>query len=153
VLYEYIDRKASALLFSISLAPVFKKQGSVKARKAHAGEKVTTQLADGKKETVNTAQDGDWIVTNPSGERYVIHDRVFKARYSATADACVFTAKGSCRALVNPYGVPIEILASWGTPQTGGADCMIADVCDDDGSNLAGEPYLIDAQAFVETYR
>jgi hypothetical protein len=48
---------------------------------------------------------------------------------------------------------PIEIMASWGSPQTGGADCMIADTCDEDGSNMGGEPYLIDADAFAETYK
>ncbi len=43
-------------------------------------------------------------------------------------------------------------MASWGKPQTGGADCMIADTCDADGK-IGGSPYLIDGEAFATTYQ
>jgi hypothetical protein len=118
-----------------------------------AGEDITTTLGSGKKETDNKANEGDWIVTNPSGEQYVISGKKFLARYEATAEDGVYAAKGSCRAIVNPFDEPIEIMASWGSPQTGEADCMVADVCADDGSKQDGEPYLIDAAAFAETYK
>ncbi len=152
-MYRKIDRKAAEILAALANAPVFKKQGQVKAHLAVVGEEVTTTLGSGKKETENKANEGDYIVTNPSGEQYIISGKKFTARYEATAEDGVYAAKGSCRAIVNPFGEPIEIMASWGSPQTGEADCMIADVCTDDGSSQDGEPYLIDAAAFAETYK
>jgi len=148
-----IDRKAPEIISAITIAPVYKKQGIVNARPAVVGEGITTTLESGAKETENTAQEGDWIMTNPSGEQYIISEKKFFGRYEETSEDGVYKAKGSCRAIVNPFGKPIEIMASWGSPQTGGADCMIADTCDEDGSNLGGEPYLIDADAFAETYK
>ena len=150
---EKIDRKALEIMNALANATVFKKQGQVKARPAVVGEDITTTLEGGTKETVNTALAGDWIMTNPSGEQYIISEKKFFARYEATDEDSVYKAKGSCRAVVNPFSKPIEIMASWGSPQTGGADCMIADTCDEDGSNMEGEPYLIDADAFGKTYK
>lgn len=151
-MYRKIDRKAAEILTALANAPVFKKQGQVKARPAVTGEKIDTMIG-GVKETENTANEGDYIVTNPSGEQYIISGKKFTARYEATAEDGVYAAKGSCRAIVNPFSEPIEIMASWGSPQTGGADCLIADVCTDDGSSQDGEPYLIDASAFAESYK
>lgn len=153
MVFEKIDRKSPGIMSALANARVFKKYGQVKARPAVVGEKITTTLQGGAEETVNTAQAGDWIVTNPSGEQYIISEKKFFARYEATNEDGVYKAKGSCRAIVNPFGKPIEIMASWGTPQTGGTDCMIADTCDEDGSNMGGEPYLIDADAFAKTYK
>lgn len=155
--HTQIDRKAPEIMGAIATAPVYKKQGKVKARPAKPGESIITILHDGSNETTNMAKEGDWIVTNPSGERYIISREKFLSRYepdphSFQGDGS-YVAKGSCRAIVNPFGKPIEIMASWGQPQTGGTDCMIADTCDQDGSNLGGEPYLIDAAAFAETYK
>jgi hypothetical protein len=52
----------------------------VQARRAKVGEQITTTLASGAKETVNTANEGDWIVTNPSGEQYIISQTVFSSQ-------------------------------------------------------------------------
>src|SRR3989339_2260187 len=140
-MFEKIDRKAPEIMEALANAQVFKKQGQVNARPAVVGEGITTTLESGAKETENTAQEGDWIMTNPSGEQYIISEKKFFGRYEATSEDGVYKAKGSCRAVVNPFGKPIEIMASWGSPQTGGADCMIAETCDEDGSNMGGEPY------------
>lgn len=150
--FKKIERKAPEIMAALANASVFKKQGQVKARPAVVGEEITTTLEGGAKETTNTAQAGDWIVTNPSGEQYIISEKKFFDRYETTGEGDVYKAKGSCRAIVNPFGTPIEIMASWGSPQTSGANCMIADTCDEDGSNMGGEPYLIDADAFAKTY-
>jgi PGDYG protein len=147
-----IDRKAPAILAALAVAPIYKKQGRVHARPAVAGEHITTTLATGVKETDNTASEGDYIVTNPSGEQYIISGQKFAARYEAGAEAGVYAAKGFCRAIVNPFGEQITILASWGSPQVGDADCLIADVCAADGTG-EGEPYLIDAASFAATYK
>ena len=150
---EKIDRKAPEIMQALAEAPLFKKQGQVKARPAVPGEKVTTTLASGANETVNTANEGDWVMTNPSGEQYIISEKKFFGRYEATDEAGVYSAKGYCRAIKNPFGEPIEIMASWGEPQTGDENCMVADTCDENGENMGGEPYLIEAKAFEETYR
>ena len=150
--FSKIDRKSPEIMEALTLAPIFKKQGRVQARSASVGEQITTVLESGAKETVNTAGEGDYIVTNPSGEQYIISEKKFLARYEAAPEPGVFTAKGFCRAISNPFTGPIEIMASWGSPQTGDENCMIADTCDAAG-NLDGEPYLIDGKAFIETYK
>ena len=63
-----------------------------------------------------------------------------------------YRAKGFCRAIKNPFGKPIEIMASWGSPQTGDENCLIADTCDSAGK-MDGEPYIIEAAAFVRILR
>lgn len=148
----WIDRKSPEILKALAIAPVFKKQGRVTARLATAGEEITTTLKDGSKETVNKAAEGDWIVTNPSGEQYIISGKKFLSRYEATSEPNVYSAKGYCRAIKNPFIIPITIWASWGAPQNGNEHCMIADTCDAKGK-ADGEPYLIDADAFADTYK
>lgn len=148
----FFDRKSQEIMNALKSAPIFKKQGHVNARPATAGEEITTTLKDGKKETVNKAGEGDWIVTNPSGEMYIISGKKFLGRYEATRKDGVYAAKGYCRAITNPFGRPIEIMASWGSPQTGDERCLIADTCDASGK-VDGEPYLIDADAFAKTYK
>ncbi|MBI2064492.1 MAG: hypothetical protein HYT62_00340 [Candidatus Yanofskybacteria bacterium] len=147
-----VDRKASKIMRALAEAPLFKKQGQVKARPAVPGERVTTTLASGVDETANTANEGDWVMTNPSGEQYVISGKKFFDRYEATNEDGVYSAKGYCRAIKNPFGRPIEIMASWGEPQTGDENCMVADICDADG-NVEGEPYIIEAKVFAGTYK
>ena len=149
--YQFVDRKSPEIMEALAKAPVYKKQGHVKARQATPGEAITTTLKDGTQETTNTAKEGDWIITNPSGEKYIISKAKFFSRYEATDTEGVYAAKGYCRAVRNPFGVPIEIMASWGSPQTGDGQCLIADTCDASGV-CNGEPYLIDGNAFAETY-
>ena len=91
-------------------------------------------------------------MTNPSGEQYIISKDKFFSRYEQTDQEGIFSAKGYCKAIRNLYGRPIEIMASWGSPQTGDENCLIADTCDENGGNLGGEPYLIDGNSFTETY-
>ena len=151
--FKQVDRKADNILAALASAPVFKKQGQVKARPGVPGEQVVTKLADGSEETTNTVNEGDQVVTNPSGEEYIIDGKKFADRYEASGEEGVFNAKGCCRAVTNPFGEPVEIMASWGEPQTGDECCLFADTCDEDGSNMGGEPYLIGADEFAETYK
>lgn len=152
-MFQKVDRKSPEIMEALANAHVYRKQGQVRAHRAEVGEQITTTLASGAKETVNTANEGDWIVTNPSGEKYIISQAKFESRYEPTDEDDVFRAKGHCRAIQNPFGNAIEIMASWGEPQTGDERCMIADTCDENGENMGGEPYLIDADAFAETYK
>ena len=151
-MFQKIDRKAPEIMEALAKAQVFKKQGTVQARPAVEGEQITTTLASGAHETVNIAKANDWVMTNPSGEQYIISKEKFFGRYESASEDGIYQAKGYCRAIKNPFNKPIEIMASWGSPQTGDENCMIADICDSNGDNIGGEPYLIDAKAFTETY-
>jgi hypothetical protein len=151
--YTKIVPKSPEIMASLAEARVFHKQGVIRARKAIVGEVIITTLANGAFETSNPAAEGDWIITNPGGEQYLNSAQEFLKRYESTPEVGVYKAKGSIRAIENPFGKPIEIMASWGSPQFGDEDCMIADTCDPDGSNPASEPYLIDGAAFAETYK
>ena len=150
--FEKIDRKVPEILEALADARIFKKQGHVQARPATEGEQIVTTLKSGAQETTNTAKADEWVMTNPSGEQYIISKEKFFSRYEETDEDGIYQAKGHCRAIKNPYGKPIEIMASWGSPQNGDENCMIADTCDAEGGGMGGEPYLIDAKAFSETY-
>lgn len=149
---QTVDRKSKEITEALANAPIYKKQGLVKARQATPGEEITTILQGGAQETTNKARENEWVVTNPSGEQYVISVEKFLSRYEMTHQDGVYSAKGYCRAIKNPFGQPIEIMASWGQPQTGDENCMFADTCDENGK-VGGEPYLIDAAAFAKTYK
>lgn len=150
--YSFLDRKSPEILSLLENAPLYRKYGTVKARTALAGEKISTILEDGTIETAdNVAKMSDFIITNPSGEEYIISTEKLGQRYDSTDEDGIYKAKGYCKAIKNPYDKPIEILASWGEPQIGDADCMIADTCDLNGI-VDGEPYIIQLKAFVNTY-
>lgn len=150
--FQFVERKSPEVTRALTEAPVYKKQGRVDARPATVGEEITTTLENGTQETINKAGAGDWVVTNPAGEQHLISGKKFLDRYEATDEKGVYAAKGYCRAIPNPFGKPIEIMASWGSPQVGDERCLIADTCNASGE-CDGEPYLIDAGAFAETYR
>lgn len=150
--FKKIDRKSPEIMSALAEAPIFKKQGQVRARPAVEGEQIVTILASGAKETSNIAKVGDWVVTNPSEEQYLVSGKKFSDKYESSGTEGVYQAKGYCRAIKNPFGEPIEIMTSWKSPQTGDENCLIADACDANGENMNGEPYLIDGKAFTETY-
>lgn len=150
--FQFIDRKSPEILESLAQAPIYKKQGHVMARLAIPGEQITTTFANGTKETTNQAEKGNWIITNPAGEQYIISEKKFLSRYEKTDKEGVYAAMGFIRAIPNPYSKPIKIMASWGSPQVGDEKCMIADTCDENGE-CSNEPYLIDGDAFADTYK
>lgn len=148
-----VDLSTNEWTERLANAPVFAKKGIVQARQAAPGERVTTTLADGTEETVNTANEGDVIITNPGGEQYIIGGEKFSSRYEATEEEGVFRAKGMARAVQNPTGSDIEITAPWGEVQRGGPDVMIATVFDPQQPELVGaDRYLIGYAEFQETY-
>jgi len=150
--FEKIDRKSPEIMEALKNAPLYRKFGLVRARPAKAGEKLETVTASGLVETERTADEGDWVVKNPTGEIFVIPGSTFLSRNEKTDEEGVYEAKGFCKAIKNPYGKPIEILASWGEPQNGDENCFIADTCDEE-QNMRGEPYIIDGTAFKKTYK
>lgn len=152
MVHTKVDRKSAQIMEALAKAPLYRKYGEVRARPAVPGEQITTTLQTGAKETDNIAKEGDWIITNPSGEQYILPGETFLSRYESTFDDGVYSSKGYCRAVRNPFGEPVEIQASWGSPQYGDENCMFADVCDEHGT-VAGEPYLIEAVSFANTYK
>lgn len=131
----------------------YRKSGEFRARRVSIATPVETILADGLQETKNVAIPGDYIVTGPRGERYVVKPDVFAARYErkpGTRD--VHLARGEIIAAANPLGRAIHFRAAWGEVQTGAADCIIADVLDQGSQKRAGRPYIIGRAEFEETY-
>jgi PGDYG protein len=108
-----IDLSTPEITLSLGSAHRYSKCGTVQARMAVEREEVVTTLANGLEETRNVAAPGDWVVTNPTGEVYVLSDETFNKRYYGVVGDKYY-ARGMCRAIVNPYPHPIEILAPWG---------------------------------------
>lgn len=59
----------------------YAKFARVQAVCATGGERIETILADGTKETTNVAAPGDWIITNPGGEKYIVPAAKFPKKY------------------------------------------------------------------------
>jgi hypothetical protein len=146
-----VDRLDKRIIEPLKSAPIFKKQGTIKARQVKAGEKIETVLADGRVETINVSNNGDWVVTNPGGEEYIVPGEKFGDKYEATKEEGVFAAKGHVRAIENPFDKDISLEASWGELQHGDERCILVRSCDADG-NPESDPYIIDFDAFEETY-
>lgn len=102
-------------------------------------------------ETENVAQPGDWIVTNPDGEQYILTNENFHSRYEKTSEAGVFKAIGTIKAIQNPFHKNIEIIAPWGSPQYGDTESWLA-ITLKDGEPVTGDSYLIENGAFAHTY-
>ena len=100
-------------------AAVFIKDVTVTARLATAGEEIVTQMKDGHVETTNTANDGDVIIRNPSGEEYIIGGAKFAQRYAGaerlSATYGDFKAAGQPTPCVR-LTEDVEFTAPWGTP-------------------------------------
>lgn len=65
---------------------IIKKFAKVNAVKGRAGQEVVTVMANGLEETRNVVKADEfgnpgWIITNPSGEQYIVPDKKFKQRY------------------------------------------------------------------------
>lgn len=151
--YKEVDRHDPIITEGIEKAPIYRKKGEVRAQIALGGEVIETILANGMKETTNTAEPGDYIITNPGGERYIVKPDTFGKRYSPKeGENGIYEAKGYCKAIINPFGEDIKIMASWGEVQVGDNECILADTYDPETKSLGGEPYIIEKNAFEETY-
>ncbi|MEM9548104.1 MAG: patatin-like phospholipase family protein [Bacteroidota bacterium] len=137
----------------------YAKQQSIHAYQATKSEKVISITSFGK-ETKNTAEPGDYIVTNQTSakERYVIKQDKFASRYAYVRDLggkqAEYRALGKIRAveltakILQQMNLPphFEIIADWNEYQYAGKDDFI--VCPLDGS----EVYRIAKEEFKETY-
>ena len=128
------------------LVKSYQKTGLTKARPATAGEKVVT-LVDGIKETTNKAKAGDWVVTGPKDEQYIIDGTTFASRYKKTNSLGVFTATGTCFAF-EYKGRSLVFKAPWGEDMLVHKGDFIA------STDASGRQcYRIEREIFLQTYQ
>ena len=103
---------------SFGRSDMYAKYARIQARQAKAGESIVTVLADGTRETKNVAKAGDWIVTNPGGEQYIVNAENFAKKYEAAMDLGNgwFKPKGKPQKFVK-INQDLSIMASWGEKQ------------------------------------
>ena len=125
----------------------FEKFTKIKARPAQPGEVIETITADGK-ETMNTANEGDFVVSNlgGSGEEYILSGDKLAKRYKEVGDG-IYQATGECRG-VTYSGPETTFQASWGQPMVLKPGDMIVTPLPQ-----KGEVYRIARQEFESTYR
>jgi hypothetical protein len=132
-----------------------RKIGYVAARRAERTEKIDTCWEG--RESQNTAQPGDWMVTNLSPQRSVLRDsnghhntyvikaenfpRLYELTRGHNEFGQIFKAKGTIEAVFLSGG--FDVLAPWGQKQTAAAGYLV----------LNGEEvYGNNAQTFKATY-
>jgi hypothetical protein len=125
----------------------FEKFTKIKARPAQPGEVVETITADGK-ETMNTAKEGDFVVSNlgGSGEEYILGGDKLAKRYREIGNG-IYQATGECRG-VTYNGPETSFQASWGQPMVLKPGDMIVTPLPQ-----KGEVYRIARQEFESTYK
>lgn len=134
-------------------ADIFVKRAIVQARKAIPGEIITTALADGTIETINTADENMVIITNPGGEEYIIDADKFTRRYEPTDTEGFYHETGMVRAVRNPTGDKFQVIAPWGKLQFGGPHAIIAVAFDPyNPEEISTDRYIIGAHEFKDTY-
>lgn len=155
-----LDLSSETVTSRLAEAPIFEKTAMVQAEQVQEEREVRTVLKDGTEETVNIAKPGDYIVTNPGGEQYVMSQENFDKRYAAyegsgwgNEPSNTYQAKGSVRAIQNPTGQPITITAPWGEEQHGDERCYVVSAYDPNKPNeVSGDRYIIGYDEFHETY-
>ena len=152
--------------FTSRLTPLFQKNGFfirksqiVHAMQATGGEKIMT-IVDNQIETINTADPGDFIITNQTSgkEQYIIKAENFHKRYEAiekleNGDA-QYASKGALIAIqlneyvLNELGLPsrFQFIAPWGEPQIAEQGDYI--LANQDFSDM----YRVSLSMFLETY-
>lgn len=123
--------------------PYYKKCAIVGARQAVAGEEIET-IVDGLLETVNVANDGDYVVRNPGGEEYIVEQARFESRYTLIeGETDQFLSTGEPVQAIE-LDQNVEFVAPWGATQyilAGGFLIFNVD-----------EVYGIQRQEFIDTY-
>lgn len=149
-----IDRTDPAIAKALdTIGTMYAKFGDIHATVVSEQTPVETVLADGTRETVNVAEPGDFIVTNPGGERYVVKpDKFVKLYDPKNEEPGVYVPKGQVVAVKNPFGVVVTMTVSWGE-QAGAADCWFADTYNPQTGVREGKPRIIGAKEFAETYK
>jgi len=147
-----IDLSVDDYSQKLATAPIYRKKAVVSARAATPGEIVVTTLADGTQETTSrVAEEGDWVVRNPGGERYLVSAEKFASRFEATDQFGRFQATGRIRAIPNATGGPIVVKAPWDEYQFGDPNCVLAATIGAD-DKPSKDRYIIGRAEFTATY-
>jgi hypothetical protein len=145
---EQVFKYREASEFDFSNAPVFRKTATLqksKVRIAEADQVVVTVIND-KEETRCLAKAGDYVVTGPKGEEYVIKAAKFSGLYvEDAADATRYISRNVVRALVLTEDT--ELTAPWGERQRAAKGGVAAQRVDN-----KKDIYLIDKAVFESTY-
>jgi hypothetical protein len=120
----------------------------------HSGEPVEiVTYIDGVKETTNTCQPGDYVITGAKGEKYVVLGKKIPALYNLIEEVLVTRQQPRkvakiTKALMKKLGLkdPIEFTASWGEATSVSAGDFL--VKEDEGKY-----YKIDGEVFKKTYK
>lgn len=141
-----------AYLAKIKESPVYDKFGEFKFHTTIEGEIVETWIG-GKLETTNTVKAGDICLIGPLGEKYLLSEEKFKARYEiidpySEREPGTVKAVGKINAIkITDENFEESFIANWGEemfPQVGGWYA-----CPVEGE----EVYFINEKAFEETYK
>lgn len=119
-----------------------KKEYEVNFKIADKTERVET-IIDGEKETTNTANKGDYIITGSMGEKYVLTPKKFNHIYEKIREGKAKTKPVKIKAKV--LGFPIKFKADWGEVMTANKGDFLV--------NNNGEIYRIEKRAFGKTYK
>lgn len=141
VFCEVIDPLSSEFDALLQSGKLFRKNVEVRVRPIASGTVTITHQAS----TRRTAQPGDVVVENPTGEVYVVSALDLAARYDAKPGfPGVYLAKGIVRAA--PLKRHVLMKASWGEWLGAMTDDMFAERLD------TNERYCIERPAFDATF-
>ncbi len=130
----------------------YQKSGEITARIGIIGEEILTVMANGLQETKNTViadENGrpGWVVTNPTGEQYIVSYSVFQKKYERISGT-----KDKFKPIWNPItAVQVDenvcFTAPWGEKQnlTAGG-YLVFNECFDD-------VYGVQKEEFIKTYK
>ena len=151
---QTVDLQSDGMTDLFTHAPIYVKYTSVQAYPATNGTTIETWLQDGERRGgVTPTREGDWLVVDEYGERWVMAEQELRHWYHPTESGDVFIAlTGWARAFSNPTAGPVAGLLD-GKVITGGADCMF--VMEANGERL-DEPTnrrrFVAAQDFTMSY-
>jgi hypothetical protein len=131
---------------------IYEKFGQVRAIVANGGEEIETNTVE-RTEASEIAKAGDYIVTNPGGERYIVSASDFTKKYEATDENGVYNAKGIVRGIMNPTGQDITITTKSGKKLLGDFDAMIVVSYNPETDQISDDIRLVNDDEFLETYR
>ncbi len=125
----------------------YQKIGNVQYRISEEVELIDT-IIDGVKETSNTAEPGDYVITGTKGEQYIIKPNTFKKRYEViTSEVAKPTGKFYGVVYNGTFGDEFEFKATWGQQMI----CNIGDMLGSPDEEIS-EVYRIELESFIQTY-
>lgn len=153
-------------LFDIDFETKLKEEGGVfsrkiepiqSARQVTTSEVIETHMPDGTLEDTAQAEFGDWVVTGPLGETFVVSDEKFNELYKVNLTGGFTPRQREILAIQNPTGKSIQVRKPWkkeGKPeyQTGGKDCFLVVSLDEKGE-FTDDRYIIgDEEILMSNY-